>query len=201
MAEPLPAGVPKTGRLLNPSGFDDGLRPGVAEAEASLAAKGVTKTRVSLEDQRLQAEPLRQQLAADLGMSVLDLDRQKVGRMTGAEIVAVKEQAGQFMDQITALTKQLADPTLADADIASLNSMLDNARAMRDGLLERVVSASSQKGRDLAFLRQVANRTLDSDVWMLHAKKALGDRPLSDAIVANITRLVREAEAACGGGA
>jgi hypothetical protein len=133
-------------------------------------------------------------------MSVLDLDPKKVRTLSGPEIVAVKEQAGQMMDQITALSKQIADPALGDADRAALDVMLSHARAQRDGLLERVVAATSQKGRDLAYLRQVAQRTLDPDVWMVNAKKALGARPLTDDVVANLTRLVREAAEICGGG-
>jgi hypothetical protein len=197
----LPVGVPRrTTSLLNPAGFAEELRPQVAEADAALAANGVTKMRVSLDEQRAQAEPLRRSLAADLGMSVLDMDAQKAGRLTGAEIVALKEAAGQSMDQITALTKQLADPALSVADREGVATLLDNARAARDGLLQRVVTASSQKGRDLAFLRQVAQRTLDPDVWMVNAKRALGDRPLTDEIVVSLNKLVREAADACGGG-
>lgn len=198
---PLPVGVPRPAQsLLNPTGFAEELRPHIAEAEATLKAAGVTKMRVSLDEQRAQAEPLRRSLAADLGMSVLDMDPQKAGRLTGAEIVALKEAAGRSMDEITALAKQLADPSLIPADRQGVASLLDNARAARDGLLERVVTASSQKGRDLAFLRQVAQRTLDPDVWMVNAKRALGDRPLTDEIVVSLNKLVREAADACAGG-
>lgn len=197
----LPVGTPRPGSLFNHAGFAEELRPGLAAGEADLAGKGITKMRVSLDEQRAQAEPLRRSLAADLGVSVLDMDPQKTGRLTGAEIVALKEAAGASMDQITALSKQLADPSISTADRAGVSTLLDNARAARDGMLERVITATSQKGRDLAFLRQIAQRTLDPDVWMVNAKRALGDRPLTDETIASLNKLVREAADACGGGA
>jgi hypothetical protein len=197
----------------NPEGFEAGADPfakigdvvpkKLAPVETEPAAAGLEQAAADdaaarAAAQRAAAEPFRRELAADLGMSVLGLDAKKVGKLTGPQIVAIKEQAGQMMDQITALSKQLADASLPAAEREKLEGMLGNAKASRDGLLEQVITASSQKGRDLNFLRQVAQRTLDPDVWMVNAKKALGDRPLTDDVVANLQRLVRAAREACG---
>lgn len=201
LSRPLPAGTPKPpAPLLNPKGFSPSVRAALADAERDLEARGITKTKVNLAEQRTQARSFAHQMADEIGISRLDLDPAKVGRLSGSEIVAIKEAATAEMDKITALSKQLADPMLPEAHRVGLLRMLEIAKETRDRALEAVVRASSQKGRDLNFLRQVAHRTLDPDVWMLQAKKALGNLPLTDDIVANLSKLVREAADACAGG-
>lgn len=195
----LPEGAPKRpGRLINPASFPENVRGALADADRGLQDAGVRKTAVTMDEQRLQARAFAHQMADDIGMSRLDLDPKKVGRLTGAEIGAVKEAAVGEMDKIIALEQQMADPMTPESAKAGLSQLLDQAKQNRDTALNAVVRASSQKGRDLGFLRQVAQRTLDPDVWMLQAKKALGDLPLTDEVVANLQKLVREASEACG---
>jgi hypothetical protein len=137
------------------------MQRGLADAERALEARGVTKTKVNLAEQRTQARTFAHQMADDIGLNRLDLDPDKIGRLTGSEIVAIKEAAGAEMDKITAITKQLADPALPEAHRVGLTKMLAIVTETRDRTLSAVVRASSQKGRDLNFLRQVAHRTLD----------------------------------------
>jgi hypothetical protein len=197
-ATPLGTPVARRGPLLNPRGFAEELQPGLAEAERALTDKGVTKTKLTFAEQRAEAQRARQALAADLGVSVLDVEPKT--RMSGPEILRLKEKAGALMDQITGYDKLLADPATPAARKAGIAKFREAATGERDRLLEGVIRASSQTGRDLGFLRQVAQRTLDPDVWMLHAKKALGDRPLTDELVADLHRYVREAAEACAKG-
>ena len=166
-------------------------------AKERLAAEGFQKERVSMGAQRASAADF----ATQLGISPLDVDPKKIGRMSGPEIERVKELAGQHMDMIAQLSKQLADPSITPAHAAELNSLLDEARDQNHAALQTIVRGSAQIGRDLGYLRQVAQHSLDPDVWVTQAQRLVGDARLSDETIADIRRLAREAADACAAGA
>jgi hypothetical protein len=77
-------------------------------------------------------------------------------------------------------------------------TMIDKLQKDADAMVKNISRAGSQHGRDLAYSRQVAARSLDPAVWLVQAKRALGDAPLTDDIRVSIERLVNEAREACG---
>lgn len=125
------------------------------------------------------------------------LDPKKVERLTGAEIVGLKNVVSRNTEQMATLSKQMADPALGAAEKATLSDQIDQLHTQRDGLLSNIVTAQAQAGRNLGFLRQLSTRSLDPDVWEIQARK-LADRPLSDVEVSAIRRYVQDAADACG---
>ncbi|HEY9225834.1 MAG TPA: hypothetical protein VIP11_04255, partial [Gemmatimonadaceae bacterium] len=192
----LPTGerVPSRGSALNPNTWDQSptiqsqLEPGVA---------GVEKIRVRTAEGMARVRQMTHATLVEMGMDPTTMDLRKVGRLSGEEIVAFKQAATHAMDQIAAISKRLEEAGLSPAEHGTLADQLEKTIEARDAILERVVHATSQKGRDLGFLRQIANRTLDPDVWVVQARRIAGDAPLSDATIAEIRRLARETAEAC----
>lgn len=197
----LPSGVPRQTDepLLNARTFDQSpvIQRQLANAEASMEARGVTKERVPIAEGRARVQKMTRDALVEMGMDPLTMDLNKVKRLSGEEIVAFKQAATDKMDQVAALSKRLEAPGLGDDEREQLTHLLNQTIEDRDNILEKIVYAGSQKGRDLNFLRQIANRSLDPDVWVVQARRLAGDRPLSDAAIAEIRKMAREAAEAC----
>ena len=59
--------------------------------------------------------------------------------------------------------------------------------------LSSIVRETAQKGRDLGFLRQMAKQSLDPDVWVIQAKKMLGDKPMTDEMMLSVRKMAKDA--------
>lgn len=160
-----------------------------------LKEQGLDKQKVSFETQRRAA----QDFADNLNIDRLTLDPAKYGRLSGAEIVGLKNVLTQNLNMMGELSTQLADEHLSTGEGELLSDRIDKLRDQNDALLSKIVKESSEKGRDLGFLRQLSNGTLDPDAWVVTAKRLAGDRVLDDATIAKIRKLARDAAEACGG--
>ena len=137
--------------------------------------------------------------AEAMGVDPKSIDLSKAAQFSGEQIVGLQHAAQQRMAQIAELSKRLADPTIPDAQRHEIGALIDSAKEAREQLIDAISKGRSQKGRDLNFLKQMTEHSLDPDVWETQARKLAGDRVLSDETVADIRRLAREAQTICGG--
>jgi len=198
-----PTGAPRALRpgepLLNPRTFDPSraTQGALADAVGQLQEQGVSKARVPIAEQMQQTALLGKSTLRDLGIDPNNIDMNKVKNLSGPQILDLKNRATTAMDQVVALSKELERPDLPPMQRPALESLYEQAKQERDGLLESVMVASGQKGRDLNFLKQVSTKSLDPDVWVHQARRLSGDTPLSDDLIARIRRLALEAAEAC----
>ena len=136
-------------------------------------------------------------LAKEFVQNPLDIDRAKLAKLSGAEIVGLRTVAAENTRLVEGLSKSMESGELTAAELAEANRLLDHAVQSTNDVLGAIVRETAQKGRDLGFLRQVAKLTTDPDVWVVRAKKMLGDKPLSDTMMVEIRKLAREAAEAC----
>jgi hypothetical protein len=159
------------------------------------AARGKT-TMAAQYDAALKTKVIR-----ELFDDPLQVDPQKLKNLSGAQISAVKEVVGENARMAEVISREVASGNLSGPDLELAMRRIDELdNATREALLV-VQSESSQRGRDLGYLANVAKLSTDPDVWLVRAQKALGDKPMSDEIIAEVRRLAREATEACRGGA
>ena len=198
-----PEGTPRELRpgepLLNPRTFDPSpvIQEQLAKATAELEAKGVKKTVIPQRVDVEAAKQLGREELIKMGLDPTTLDPKKVRHLTRDQILAVSNASTQAMDRVAAISKRLEDPTISAMEHEELSHLLENARTEVHNTLSALVVERGEYGRNLSFLRQLGNRNLDPDVWVVEAKRIAGDRPLSDATIATVRRLAREAMEAC----
>ena len=161
-----------------------------------LESQGFTKEAQSVKDQIDAARP---RIAKELEYMTANYDPQMAARLTGAEMMALSEKLNTNITMRVQLDKELATPGLTEEQRGPIMTMIDKLQKDADAMVKNISRAGSQHGRDLAYSRQVAARSLDPAVWLVQAKRALGDAPLTDDIRVSIERLVNEAREACGG--
>lgn len=196
LAAESPAGEP-TGEPIttNVEKFAPQFHGQVEDALGNAAGRGAEREVVPI----AQGIERVKQLAQDIGADPLSIDPRKVGRLSGEEIVAMRSAAQQHMAQIAEWSKMLSNPDLPIEQRTQLDYLIREAKQARDNLIESVSRAASQKGRDLNFLKQMAQHSLDPDVWEAQAKALAGDRVLSDDVIAETRRLAKIAMETCGG--
>jgi hypothetical protein len=153
----------------------------------------VEKGYKSFAEQQAEADAFAKQLV----QNPLDIDRAKLSKLSGAEIVGLRTVAGENMKMMEGLSKAIESGELNVAELAEAQRMIDQTAASVNEVLGSVVRETAQSARDLGFLRQVAKLSTDPDVWVVRAKKIMGDKPLSDALMIEIRKLAREAAEAC----
>ena len=155
-----------------------------------LESQGFTKEAQSVKDQIDAARP---RIAKELEYMTANYDPQMAARLTGAEMMALSEKLNTNITMRVQLDKELATPGLTEEQRGPIMTMIDKLQKDADAMVKNISRAGSQHGRDLAYSRQVAARSLDPAVWLVQAKRALGDAPLTDDIRVSIERLVNEA--------
>lgn len=181
-AELTPSHLP-----LDPSGEQE-LR---AEVER-LRAQGLDKYRVGLDVQRQQAS----EFAKTFGFGPNELDQNKVARLSGAEIVGLKNILTRNLDELTQLTKAAGRDGASMHDVQAADERGTVLRQQNQSLIQKIIRATSQKGRDLGFLSQMAHTSLDPDVWVYEAQR-VAERPLSDEEIADVRKKAQDASKAC----
>lgn len=137
---------------------------------------------------------------AELGLDPKSVDRQNFNRLSGHEIHALKAPLRENAALMEGISRALEDGNLSPEDTQIAHDKLDQLEHSNNELLSTIIGESAQKGRDLNALRQVANMTLDPAVWLVKAKRALGDKPMTADIHAELMDLIKQATDACGGG-
>jgi hypothetical protein len=117
-----------------------------------------------------------------------------------AGVPALKQAIARTASVMSDAAKAIADPTTSADDLVLAHRVVDSAFQTQDQLLGGVLNEQARIGRSMNALKIQAKLSVDPDVWMVHAKRALGDAPMTDDVMANVRRLAREAADACGGG-
>jgi GGDEF domain-containing protein len=146
----------------------------------------------SFADQRARASEFAKKMVAN----PLDLDQAKLRNLSGAEVVGLHKVVNDNTLQMEAAARAIAGGLEGD-DLASAMRIIDEAQQSTDAALAVIVREKAQTARDLGFFRQVAKNSTDPDVWMVQAKRLLGDKPLPDKVMLEIRRLAREATEVC----
>ena len=159
-----------------------------------LKAAGTDRERVGLD---AQTEAAKQNIQNSLKFMLTDLDPDKAAKLSGAEIGQLYEHLSNNAAQRTALLKEAGDPATSPERVAKINELIDGLQKDADAMAGNIVKGTAQKGRDLNYLRQVAQQSTDPAVWLAQAKRALGDRPLDDETQSLIVKLAQDAKEAC----
>lgn len=216
-AEPTVA--PKTESKLTSEGYpaewdmiDAGKQPREFLNFAKFGLDQTTEARLRTNVERLRAEGKAdkgyqsfadQQAMADnfarevLSGNRLDLDQTKVKNLSGAEIVGLRRVVGENTRIMEGISQAIESGQLTAAEVAEASTMLDRVSKSTNEALSTIVRETAQTARDLGFLRQMAKLSTDPEVWIVRAKKMLGDRVMPDKVMIEIRRLAREAADAC----
>lgn len=147
------------------------------------------KAVVTWEETKAQAN----RIARQLGLDPTDVQLDPKRRLSGAEMLALRNVVRSNVEVIERETKRLAaDPSLTEAEREIAARAISAAERQNDALLARLIRAQSQTGRDLNALKILANSTLDPVVWFAKAKRQLGDSPLTDEIRATIQGFITD---------
>jgi GGDEF domain-containing protein len=165
-----------------------------AAVEKGRAEGTIDKGKKTFAEQRAEAEAFAKKLVAN----PLDIDRNKLKNLSGAEIVGLHTVVGENTKIIEATSRAINSGELSPAELADAHSVLDRANKSTNEALATIVREKAETARGLGFFRQVARQSTDPEVWLVHAKKMLGDKPMSDAVMLKIRKLAEEATNACG---
>lgn len=160
-----------------------------------LKSAGLDRERVGLDQQTAQAKA---NIGDRLKFMLTDLDPAKAEKLSGAEIGQLYEHLSNNAAQRTALSQEMSKPGTTAARVQEIGTLMDGLEKDADALAGNIVKGTAQKGRDLNYLRQIAQQSTDPGVWLAQAKRALGDRPLDDETQSLITKLANDAKSACG---
>ncbi len=142
---------------------------------------------------------MKSQAIQDLFDDPLVIDRKKLQGLTGAQVVAVKDVMNENARMAEVISREMASGKLSGDDLTLAQQRLEQLTASTNEALATVVGESARMGRDLGALRVMSKLSTDPDVWMVQAKKMLGDQPMTEQIMNDVRRLAREAADACGG--
>lgn len=200
-AEPslMPRGTPKgvgASELVNPNAFRPAIEahPDLFDREmARVSAQGLDKGYVPFSEQQKVAHAF----ADAVGVDRLQLDRRAFARLSGAEVVGLKDVLTANIDQLEVQSRIANDPTVSAADRQLAQEAITKIQRNNDVLLSGIVHGTSELGRGFGFLRQISARSLDPDVWVVQAQRLAGNVPLSDDVILTIRKMAREAAEAC----
>jgi hypothetical protein len=182
--------------LLNRDKFstDPAIQQQLAESEAKLLEQGKGKRVVHIAEGLDRARAF----AKEVGLDPLQIDGAKAGKLSGEQLTGLAQSAQLRMAQIAEWSKRLADPATPPEMRSELSGLINDAAEARDHMLDAVSKGRSQKGRDLNFLKQMTEHSLDPDVWEMQARRLAKGRILSDETISDIRRFAKEAAEACG---
>jgi hypothetical protein len=147
-----------------------------------------------------RATALAKELVDDNGLQTIDAKKVRalVDQHGEAAIPALRKVAVDNAKVMADAARVLNDPLASADDVLRATQVLDSATRQTDELLGSIVNEQARAGRSLNALKIQAKLSSDPDLWMVHAKRALGDQPMTDDIMAQVRRLAREASEACG---
>lgn len=112
--------------------------------------------------------------AAKLGVDFTEGNRPTSTRMSGAQMLAIRNVVSANVAQLEGVSHELARPDLTVPDRRALEHTLGAIEGQNAHLLDRFIRARSEAGRDLNSLKVVANRTLDPAYWWTKARQWKG---------------------------
>ena len=153
----------------------------------------------SMETTLQKSMELARQMTDDNGLNTLDANGiAALVRAHGpAAIPAVKRVVSENMNVVAAASRVLNDPNASTAMLEEAGRVIDTAMAQTDDLLHGIVKEQANAGRTVNAFKLISRLSTDPDVWMVHAKRIMGDKPMTADIQARVTMLAREAASAC----
>ncbi len=141
--------------------------------------------------------------AAEIGIDIDALDEQAAKRLTGSEMLAIRDVVSSNVDRIEELSKILVNRTDPDLEtrmarmgVSSTDAaerMLNGLEQQNEALLKKFMVARTEAGRRLNALKIIATRTTDPAVWMAKARQVKGSA-LDDAEQVMINRLANQGD-------
>lgn len=187
-------------RLLNTEKLgltSDAQRATVQADLERLRGAGVDRERVGLDQQTAAA---KDNIQSHLKFMLTNYDPAAAEKLSGAEIGQLYESLSNNAAQRTALELEAARPETTPERATEIQKLVGGLQDAADAMTKNIVKGTSAAGRNLNYLKQIATQTTDPAVWLVQAKRALGDRPLTDETESMIRRLVAEAKEACANG-
>lgn len=206
---PEPVGVPKGPDGLDVPPAQSGLRAGPANpnvevedfvrlSKFALDPKGEKRLadevaavveREGLDPKRVVSWKETREMAAKMGID--DIPAGEAGkRMSGPEMLAVRNIVAQNIDALEKMAPKLADPSLTGDEREAVERTLSALEAQNENLISRFTKARSQSGRDLNNLKILAAHTMDPMTWFSRAQKMLGKGHIDLSHQTEIRRLI-----------
>jgi hypothetical protein len=155
----------KDPRLLNLAKFD--LDPGGEKRLRDLIeAKGYTKKRVSHEE--------TVEVAKELGLDPERLIRNAERRLSGAELLALRDAISENVDAMESAAKVLADPQSTSPQRDEAQQLMTRLHNQTEQFTSRFIREREQTGRDLNALKIIGQRSLDPAIWLAQAERIKG---------------------------
>lgn len=119
------------------------------------------------------------QAAERLGMDPEELlAAAKKRGLSPAEQLAASDVVAQNMDNIVEYNRQLADPNTHPETKAEIQRALVGLETQTNNLLWANLTERTEAGRNLAFQKIAAKRTMDPNFWLGQAQKNMGAKPV-----------------------
>jgi hypothetical protein len=163
------------------------------EARLREEVQSVVASRELAPKERVTWDETRE-IAQRLGLDITAIAREKAGRLSGPEMLAIRNVVSQNIRHAEQLSKRMFNPDIADEARAEAGRLIGMLDAQNDALLGRFVKERTQAGRDLNNLKIVAANSLDPAVWFARAKRILGERALTDEHRIGILRLINTSD-------
>ncbi len=119
------------------------------------------------------------------------------GRLSGPEMLAVRDIVSDNVRQLVKVTEELNNPALAPERLQELQLLQSAVEGQNEALLRRFIPERSRAGRELNSLKIVASYARDPLYWVTKARTLAG-RPLAAAEQARIVKLATEAQQLTG---
>jgi ribosomal protein S18 acetylase RimI-like enzyme len=129
-------------------------------------------TRLDLE-KKVVTHAETQAVADELGLDPRRL-LDKEGRLSGAELLAIRDVISSNAKRIVELSTQAQNPALGVGDKDALLKEIGQLTGENDQFLRRYTKQREQAGRDLNALRIIARNSLDAPTWLLQAERLKG---------------------------
>lgn len=153
------------------------------EIQRVVQAEGLNAGRVVTWDET-------RELARSMGLDAGALASSSVKRLTGPEMLAVRNLVNSNIDQMGTLSRQLVDATLPEAQRNAVQMEMRSLDAQNVALLSKFVKARSQQGRDLNNLKILAERIDLPDYWLTKGLDFAGPERFTEDVRSRIVALV-----------
>lgn len=120
-----------------------------------------------------------QAVASELGLNPSRL-LDKEGRLSGAELLAVRDVISSNAQRVVDLSAEANKPNLSVDEKQAILDEIGKLTNQNDEFLKRYTRSREQTGRDLNALKIIARNSLDPSVWLLQAERLKG-LPLTQA--------------------
>lgn len=162
---------------------DDGKDPRLANiAKLGLSPEAEQKVRAALATMDPAKKTVTHEetkaVASELGINPNRL-LSRTDRMSGAELLAVRDVVSQNAERLVTLSKDAAALTPGTPERLAVDDQITKLSGENDEFLVRYTKERSQAGRDLNALKIVARRSMDLPVWQVQAQRIKGPLPLS----------------------